>query len=98
MLCAECVGPVASRCWCLIRVTHAPAIQIAVDVGEQHIDLQEFDIAVANVIAYHRTAVRDGLKDIFGRDTGRDPIERLYLCGSIKAGPWSPCAERLIHT
>ena len=72
------------------RPAYAPAIRAAADVGDQLMDLSEFDIAVLAAIAYHQPITRDGLKDIFGKEISRDLIGRLHARGLIGTGPRSP--------
>ncbi|WP_435404870.1 SMC-Scp complex subunit ScpB [Mesobacterium hydrothermale] len=72
------------------RVTYAPAIRAAADVGDQLLDLSEFDVAVLAAIAYHQPITRDGLKDIFGKEISRDLIGRLHARDLIGTGPRSP--------
>ena len=72
------------------RSTYAPAIRAAADVGEQLLDLNEFDVAVLAAIAYHQPITRDGLKDIFGKEISRDLIGRLHARGLIGTGPRAP--------
>ncbi|RKF12728.1 SMC-Scp complex subunit ScpB [Roseovarius spongiae] len=72
------------------RAAHAPAIRAAADVGDQALDLREYDIAVLAAIAYRQPITRDGLKDIFGREVGRDLIGRLHARGLIATGPRAP--------
>lgn len=72
------------------RSAYAPAIRAAADVGEQDLDLREYDVAVLAAIAYHQPITRDGLKDIFGREVSRDLIGRLHARGLIGTGPRSP--------
>lgn len=72
------------------RVIYAPAIRAAADVGDQLLDLSEFDVAVLAAIAYHQPITRDGLKDIFGKEINRDLIGRLHARGLIGTGPRSP--------
>lgn len=72
------------------RPAYAPAIRAAADVGEQSIDLREFDIAVLAAIAYHQPITRAGLKDIFGKEISRDLTGRLHARGLIGTGPRSP--------
>ncbi|MEL6104012.1 MAG: SMC-Scp complex subunit ScpB [Pseudomonadota bacterium] len=72
------------------RPAYAAAIRTAADVGDQDLDLREYDVAVLAAIAYHQPITRDGLKDIFGKEISRDLIGRLYACGLIGTGPRSP--------
>lgn len=74
------------------RAPFASAIQVAADVGEQRLDLNEFEVAVLAAIAYHQPLTRDGLKDIFGKDISRDLIGRLSQQLLITTGPRSPRA------
>ena len=72
------------------RATYAPAIRAAADIGDQLLDLSEFDVAVLAAIAYHQPITRDGLKDIFGKEISRDLIGRLHARDLIGTGPRSP--------
>jgi segregation and condensation protein B len=72
------------------RATYGPAIRAAADVEDQLLDLSEFDIAVLAAIAYHQPITRDGLKDTFGKEIGRDLIGRLHARNLIGTGPRSP--------
>jgi len=72
------------------RAAYAPAIRAAADVGDQQLDLSEFDVAVLAAIAYHQPLTRDGLKDIFGKEISRDLIGRLHARDLIGTGPRSP--------
>ena len=72
------------------RATYAAAIRTAADVGDQDLDLRDYDIAVLAAIAYHQPITRDGLKDIFGKEISRDLIGRLHARGLIGTGPRSP--------
>ena len=72
------------------RAAYAPAIRAAADIGDQLLDLSEFDVAVLAAIAYHQPITRDGLKDIFGKEISRDLIGRLHARGLIVTGPRSP--------
>lgn len=72
------------------KAAYAPAIRAAADLGDQLLDLSEFDIAVLAAIAYHQPVTRDGLKDIFGKDISRDLIGRLQARALIGTGPRSP--------
>ena len=72
------------------RPVYAPAIRAAADVGDQGLDLSEFDVAVLAAIAYHQPITRDGLKDIFGKEISRDLIGRLHARSLIGTGPVGP--------
>lgn len=72
------------------RPAYAPAIRAAADVGDQVLDLSEFDIAVLAAIAYHQPIARDGLKDVFGKEISRNLIARLQARDLIGTGPRSP--------
>lgn len=72
------------------RSAYSPAIRAASDIGDQDLDLREYDVAVLAAIAYHQPITRDGLKDIFGKDISRDLIGRLHAQGLIGTGPRSP--------
>ena len=84
------VAQVASGWMFRTRAAYAPAIRAAADVGDQLLDLKEFDVAVLAAIAYHQPITRDGLKDIFGKDISRDLIGRLHARDLIGTGPRSP--------
>ncbi len=72
------------------RPAYAPAIRAVADVGDQLLDLSEFDVAVLAAIAYHQPITRDGLKDIFGKEISRDLIGRLHARDLIGTGPRAP--------
>src|SRR6056297_1315906 len=72
------------------RTSYAPAIRAAADIGTQMLDLSEFDVAVLAAIAYHQPITRDGLKDIFGKEIGRNLIGRLHSRDLIGTGPRAP--------
>ena len=72
------------------RSVYAPAIRSAADVGDQLLDLNEFDVAILAAIAYHQPITRDGLKDIFGKEISRDLIGRLHARNLIGTGPRAP--------
>ena len=72
------------------RPAYAPAIRVAADVGDQLLDLNEFDTAVLAAIAFHQPITRDGLKDIFGREISRGLIGRLADRNLIATGPRAP--------
>jgi segregation and condensation protein B len=80
-----------SGSWMLrTRSSYAPAIRAAADVGEQLLDLNEFDVAVLAAVAYNQPVTRDGLKDIFGKEISRDLIGRLFVSDLITTGPRAP--------
>ena len=72
------------------RPAYAATIRAAADVGEQDLDLREYDVAVLAAIACHQPITRDGLKDIFGKEISRDLIGRLHARELIGTGPRSP--------
>lgn len=84
------VAKVAGGWMLRTRPAHAAAVRAAADVGDQDLDLREYDVAVLAAIAYHQPITRDGLKDIFGKEISRDLIGRLHAHGLIGTGPRSP--------
>lgn len=62
------------------------------DLGDQMLELNDYEVAVLAAIAYHQPLTRDGLKDIFGKDISRDLIGRLRAQELIATGPRSPRA------
>ena len=84
------VAKVAGGWMLRTRPAYAAAIRTAADVGEQGLDLSVFDVAVLAAIAYHQPITRDGLKDIFGKETSRDLIGRLHARDLIGTGPRAP--------
>ncbi len=72
------------------RPAYAPAIRAAADLGDQELDLGEFDVAVPAAIAYRQPITREGLKDIFGKEISRDLIGRLHARDLITTGPRAP--------
>jgi len=84
------VAQVANGWMLRTRAAYAPAIRAVADVGDQLLDLSEFDVAVLAAIAYHQPITRDGLKDIFGKEISRDLIGRLHAHNLIGTGPRSP--------
>ncbi|OWU67760.1 chromosome segregation protein ScpB [Roseovarius sp. 22II1-1F6A] len=84
------IAQVASGWMFRTRATYAPAIRAAADIGDQLLDLSEFDVAVLAAIAYNQPITRDGLKDIFGKEISRDLIGRLHSRDLIGTGPRSP--------
>lgn len=84
------VATVAGGWMLRTRPAYAAAIRTAADVGDQDLDLREYDVAVLAAIAYHQPITRDGLKDIFGKEISRDLIGWLHARDLIGAGPRSP--------
>lgn len=72
------------------RPIYADVIQAAADIGDQQLNLSEFDLAVLAAVAYHQPITREGLRDIFGKDISRDLIGRLHAQHLIATGPRSP--------
>lgn len=72
------------------RLAYAAVIRAAADVADQTVDLTEFEGAVLAAVAYHQPLTRDGMRDIFGREIGRDLIARLRHQGLVTTGPRSP--------
>lgn len=84
------VAKVAGGWMLRTRQAYAAAIRTAADVGDQDLDLREYDVAVLAAIAYHQPITRDGLEDIFGKEISRNLIGRLHARGLIGTGPRSP--------
>lgn len=72
------------------RPAYAPAVRAAAEVDDTLADLDEVDLAVLAAIAWHQPITRDGLRDIFGREIGRERIGRLTRGGLIATGPRAP--------
>lgn len=72
------------------RPAFAAVIRVAADVEDQQIDLSEFEVTVLAAIALHQPITRDGLREIFGREIGRELIGRLHSRDLIATGPRSP--------
>jgi segregation and condensation protein B len=84
------VAQVADGWFLRTRPAYAATIRVASDVGGQGLDLSPFDVSVLAAIAYHQPITRDGLKDIFGKEVGRELIGRLHDRNLIATGPRSP--------
>lgn len=72
------------------NAAYAPAISAAADVGGQTLHLNDFDLAVLAAIAFYQPILRDGLKDIFGKEISRELIGRLAERDLISTGPREP--------
>ena len=72
------------------KPVYAPVIRAAADVGNQALNLSDFDLAVLTAIALHQPISRDGLKEIFGKEISRDLISRLAERDLISTGPREP--------
>jgi len=100
LLIEDLQGDLADRPYEVVRVgggwmlrtkpAFASAIRAAADVGEQWLNLSEFDLAVLSAIAFHQPISRDGLKEIFGKEISRDLIGRLAERDLIATGPREP--------
>ena len=84
------VAQVGSGWMLRTRAAYVSAIRTAADVGDQALNLSEFDLAVLAVIAFHQPISRDGLKDFFGKEISRDLIGRLADRDLIGTGPREP--------
>jgi segregation and condensation protein B len=84
------VTAIASGWMLRTRAGYGTVIRAAADVGNQDLDLNEFDVAVLAAVAYHQPITRDGLKDIFGKEISRDLIGRLHALDLIATGPRAP--------
>ena len=84
------VAKVGPGWWLRTRAAYAPAIRAAADVGDQALNLSEFDLAVLAAIALHQPVSRDGLREVFGREISRDLIGRLAERDLIATGPREP--------
>ena len=73
------------------RTAYAPAIRAAADVGDQLLDLSEFDTAVLAAIAYHQPAfcrkVRPQFKDI--------PVSVRLRSQRRELGEWAESGHEL---
>lgn len=84
------VAQVAGGWMLRTRAGFADVVRAAADVEDQALDLDPFDVAVLAAIAYHQPITREGLKEIFGKEIGRDLIGRLHERALIAAGPRAP--------
>ena len=74
------------------KTQFAEAIKAAADLGEQTLAFTEMEMGVLCAIAYHQPIDRAGLKDIFGKEVGRDLLARLRFKDLIASGPRAPRA------
>ena len=72
------------------RAGYGEVVRVAADVGDQTVELSKAELGVLAAVALHQPISRDGLRDIFGKDTSRDMIARLVAQGLIGRGPRSP--------
>jgi segregation and condensation protein B len=72
------------------KTQFAEAINAAADLGEQSLAFTETEMAVLCAIAYHQPIDRAELKDIFGKEVGRDLLARLRDRDLIASGPRAP--------
>ncbi len=72
------------------RPQYSAAIRTSADVGDQHQDFTEEEMAVLCAVAYHQPIDRAGLADIFGKEINRDLLSRLRYKKLIGNGPKSP--------
>ena len=76
---------------------YAPAIRVAADVGEQDLDLREFDVAVLAAIAYNQPVTRDGLKNIFGKGYQPRPDRPTARAGPHRHGTAQPAPRCTLY-
>ena len=62
------------------RTAYAPAIRAAADMGDQLLDLSEFDVAVLAAIAYHQPITRDGRPTACARSDRDRPPRAASWC------------------
>lgn len=84
------IVPVASSWMFRTRPQYATAIRTAADIGDQHHDFSEEEMAVLCAVAYHQPIARAGLADLFGKEINRDLLSRLRYKNLIRNGPKSP--------
>lgn len=72
------------------RAPYAAAVKAARDPGDRLSELADFDVAVLAAIAYNQPITRNALKDIFGKEVGRNLIGRLREMDLVSNGPRSP--------
>ena len=72
------------------RPAYAPTIRAAAAHDGPAQDFGELEAAVLAAIARHQPITRDGLREIFGREIGRDLLARLRVRELIATGPRAP--------
>ena len=72
------------------RTEYSDVIKAAADIGDQKIGLNETEMAVLCAIAYHQPTSRADLVDIFGKEIGREILNRLRYQKLIANGPRAP--------
>ena len=72
------------------RPRFADAVRALVGPAMQPPDLSKTEMAVLCAVAYHQPIDRAGLRDIFGREIGRDLLGRLRDADLIATGPRAP--------
>lgn len=88
------VAKVAGGWMMRTRPAYGPVIRAArraaAQADDPPADLSEADVAVLAAIAWHQPITREGLKEIFGHEIGRDRIGRLSARGLVATGPREP--------
>lgn len=72
------------------RPRFADAVRALVGPAMLPPDLSKTEMAVLCAVAYHQPIDRAGLRDIFGREIGRDLLGRLRDADLIATGPRAP--------
>lgn len=72
------------------RSEYSDVIKAAADIGDQELGLNETEMAVLCAIAYHQPTSRADLADIFGKEIGREVLNRLRYQKLIANGPRAP--------
>lgn len=72
------------------KTQFSDAITAAADLGDRRSGFSEMEMAVLCAIAYHQPTSRADLAEIFGKEVGRDLIDRLKYQKLITNGPRAP--------
>ncbi|MFB9151306.1 SMC-Scp complex subunit ScpB [Roseovarius ramblicola] len=72
------------------RPAYASAVRAAIAPADDTASLRQAEAAVLAAIAWHQPITRKGLRQVFGREIGRDVIGRLHARGLIAPGPRAP--------